>query len=54
MIKNHFERICNYFSVRLTNAYAEWLNSRIQRIISNSKWFKDQDYMIYRMIKIFW
>lgn len=53
MIKNHFDRICNYFSSRLTNGYAEWLNSRMQKIISNSKWFKDQDYMIYRMIKIF-
>ena len=54
MIKNHFDRICNYFSSRLTNGYAEWLNSRIQKIISNSRWFKDQDYMIYRIIKIFW
>ena len=54
MIKNHFDRICNYFISRLTNGYAEWLNSRMQKIISNSRWFKDQDYMIYRMIKIFW
>lgn len=54
MIKNHFDRIINYFSTRLTNGYAEWLNSRMQKVISNSKWFKDQDYMIYRMIKIFW
>lgn len=53
MIKNHFERILNYFNSRLTNWYAEWLNSRIQKIISNSRWFKNQNYMIYRMIKIF-
>lgn len=54
MIKNHFDRILNYFSNRLTNGYAEWLNSRMQKVISNSKGFKDKDYMIYRMIKIFW
>ena len=53
MIKNHFDRIINYFSSRLTNGYAEWLNSRMQKVISNSRWFKDKDYMIYRMIKIF-
>jgi len=53
MIKNHFERILNYFNNRLTNGYAEWLNSRMQKVISNSRWFKDKDYLIYRMIKIF-
>ena len=53
MIKNHFNRILNYFQNRLTNWYAEWLNSRMQRIISNLRWFKNQNYMIYRMIKIF-
>ena len=53
MVKNHIDRIVNYFNSRLTNGYAEGLNSRMQKIISNSKWFKDQDYMIYRMIKIF-
>jgi transposase len=53
MIKNHFDRILNYFDGRLTNGYAEWLNSRIQRVISNSRWFTDHDYMIYRIIKIF-
>jgi len=54
MIKNHFDRILNYFRTRLTNWYAEWLNSRIQRLLSNSRWFKNDDYMIYRIIKIFW
>jgi transposase len=54
MIKYHFDRILNYFRTRLTNWYAEWLNSRIQRVISNSRWFKNSDYMIYRIIKIFW
>jgi hypothetical protein len=54
LIKNHFDRILNYFRHRLTNWYAEWLNSRMQRIISYSRWFKDQDYMLYRMIKAFW
>ncbi len=54
MIKNHFDRILNYFRTRLTNWYAEWLNSRIQRLLSNSRWFKNNDFMIYRIIKIFW
>lgn len=53
LIRNHFDRILNYFRHRLTNGYAEGLNSRMQRIISNARWFKDKDYMVYRMIKIF-
>jgi len=53
MIKNLFDKILNYFRTWLTNWYAEWLNSRIQRIISNSRWFKNDDFMIYRIIKIF-
>jgi len=52
-IKNHFEWILNYFNWRLTNWYAEWLNSRIQRVLSNTRWFKDKTYMLYRIIKIF-
>ena len=52
-IKNHFEWILNYFDWRLTNWYAEWLNSRIQRVLSNARWFKDKTYMLYRIIKIF-
>ena len=53
LIKNHFDRILNYFRSRLTSGYAEWLNSRIQRIISSSRWFKNTNFMIYRIIKIF-
>jgi len=37
MIKNHFDRILNYFTSRLTNGYAEGLNSRMQKVISNSR-----------------
>lgn len=53
MIKNHFDRICNYFRTWLTNWYAEGLNSRIQRLLSNSRGFKSEKFMLYRIIKVF-
>lgn len=52
-INNRLESISNYFVRRTTNWYAEWLNSRIQRLISLAKWFKNIDYTIYRIIKLF-
>ena len=53
MIQNHLTRIKNYFDNWFTNAFAEWLNSRIARFLSNLRWFKDENYMIYRIIKKF-
>ena len=52
-IKNRLDSISNYFISKHSNWYAEWLNSRIQKLISMSKWFKNKDYMIYRIIKLF-
>lgn len=51
-IDNRFETICNYFISRHSNWFAEWLHSRIQRLISMSRWFVNKDYMIYRIIKL--
>ena len=52
-IERRIETISNYFISRHSNWFAEWLNSRIQRLISMSRWFKNKDYMIYRIIKLF-
>jgi transposase len=53
MIQNHLDRIINYFSSKFTNAFAEGLNSRIARFISNLRWFKNDNYMLYRIITKF-
>ena len=53
MLLNRKESICNYFIQRHTNGYAEWLNSRISKLVSMSKWFADKDYMLYRITTIF-
>ena len=52
-VERRIETISNYFISRHSNWFAEWLNSRIQRLISMSRWFKNKDYMIYRIIKLF-
>lgn len=54
MIQNHLVRIMAYFNNWFTNAFAEWLNSQIARFVSNLRWFKNQNYMLYRIIKKFW
>ena len=50
MIQNHLVRIIQYFDNKFTNAFAEWLNSRIQNFLSNLRWFKNPNYMLYRII----
>jgi len=54
MIQNHLVRIMAYFDNWFTNAFAEWLNSQIARFVSNLRWFKNQNYMLYRVVKKFW
>ena len=54
MIENRLDSITNYFRHRSTNGFAEGLNSRIQRLVSNARWFKNINYTIYRIIKLFW
>ncbi len=50
---NRKESICNYFFQNHSNGYAEWLNSRIARLVSISRGFKNKDYMLYRITQKF-
>jgi len=52
-IELHFETITNYFVSRHSTWYAEWLHSRIRELIQTVRWFKDKDYMFYRILKMF-
>ena len=53
-LNNHLWWISNYFKSRHTNSIAEWLNSRIRRVLNNSRWFRNYDYMVYRILRLFW
>ena len=53
MVQNHLARILNYFNNWFSNAFAESLNSRIQRFVSDIRGFKDTNYMLYRIITKF-
>ena len=53
MLERHLQWIVNYFHSGHNNWFAEWLHSRIKRILSNSKWFRNKDYMVYRIMKNF-
>lgn len=53
-IENHIDTITNYFVSRHSNWYVEWFHSRLSRLVSNNRWFTDDDYMVYRFIKAFW
>lgn len=41
MIHNHLKGICNYFKDRLTNSFAETMNSFIQELKSSARGFKN-------------
>lgn len=49
----HFDGLTNYFISLHSTAYAEWLHSRIRELIQNVRWFRNKDYMMYRILKIF-
>jgi len=51
--KLHFDSLSSYFLSMHSTAYAEWLHSRIRELIQNVRWFKNKDFMIYRIIKMF-
>lgn len=53
-IENRIDTITNYFISRHTNWYVEGFHSRLSRLVSNNRWFVDEDYMVYRFIKAFW
>ena len=54
MIENRLDSITNYFYSRSTNWYAEWLNSRIGNLITMSKWFRNLNFTVYKVIKMLW
>ncbi len=49
----HIDGLVNYFLSGHSTAYAEWLHSRIRELIQNVRWFRNKDYMIYRILKMF-
>ncbi len=48
-IEKRLDHITNYFVSRHNNWYAEWLNSRIWKVLRDSKGFVNNDYMIFRL-----
>ena len=49
-IERKLDHITNYFVSRHNNWYWEWLNSRIWKVIRDSRGFTNNDYMIFRLI----
>jgi transposase len=49
MIERHQEKILNYFNNGQTNAQAENLNARIQRLITNSYGTRNREFLFYRL-----
>jgi len=52
-LKNNLHWICNYFISWYSNWFAEWLHSRIRRDLSNARWYKNKDYMVYKIERKF-
>jgi len=52
-LKNNLHWISNYFISWHSNWFAEWLHSRIRRDLSNARWFKNKDYMVYKIERKF-
>ena len=49
-VERKLDWITNYFVSRHNNWYWEWLNSRIGKIIRDSRGFINNDYMIFRLV----
>ena len=52
-LNNNIIWISNYFISWHSNWAAEWLHSRIRRDLSNARWFKNKDYMVYKIERKF-
>jgi len=52
-IQLHHEWIVNYFISWHSTWYSEWLHSRIRELLQTVRWFKNKDFMIYRILKLF-
>jgi transposase len=53
MIRKHEDEIINFFRHGMTNAMAERLNGKIQRLVSNNYGVKDKDFILYRIAGYF-
>jgi len=52
-IQLHHTWIMNYFISRHSTWYSEGLHSRIRELLQTVRWFKNKDFMIYRILKLF-
>jgi len=48
MVERHYEEIMNYFNEGRTNAYAEGLNSQIEKFINSNSGTRDRDFFHFR------
>ncbi len=53
MVERHYTEIMNYFNEGRTNAYAEGLNSKLERIIQTNMGIKDRNFFHYRIKNYF-
>lgn len=54
LIEKRLETVSNFFVSRHNNWRAENLNMRIGYIVRDSRWFQEEDYMVFRFIKALW
>ncbi len=52
-IRNHFNNILNFFVRRSTNANAESFNSKIKLFRANQRGVVDNDFFLFRLMKLF-
>ncbi len=52
-INLHHDWIVNYFISSHSTGYSEWLHSRIRELLQTVRWFKNKDFMVYRILKLF-
>jgi len=53
MIERNYTEIMNYFNEGRTNAYAEGLNSQIEKFLHSNSGARDRDFFHFRLIKYF-
>ena len=52
-IKNHYNKILNFFNNRSTNASAESFNAKIKALRNQFRGIKNMNFFIYRLTKIY-
>lgn len=52
-IKEHFDRILNFFDNRSTNAFAESFNAKIKLFRANLRGVRNQHFFLFRLEKLF-